>query len=55
MKKLFALVVCGCMALGLFALGPQSAEAIPAFKTEFDNLYVKKDSTDPKEKALACP
>jgi hypothetical protein len=53
MKKLFALVLCGCVALGLVALGPNSAEAIPQFKKEFENVYVKKDSTDPKEKALA--
>jgi hypothetical protein len=53
MKKLFALVLCGSVALGLFVLGPKSAEAIPQFKTEFDKLYVKKDSTDPKDKALA--
>lgn len=53
MKNLLALMVCGGMALGLFAIGPQQAVAIPAFKTEFDNLYVKKDSNDPKEKSLA--
>jgi hypothetical protein len=53
MKKLFALVLFGCGALGLVALSSETAEAIPAFKTGFDKLYVKKDSTDPKEKALA--
>jgi hypothetical protein len=53
MKKLFALLLCGCGVFGLIALGSKNAEAIPAFKTGFDNLYVKKDSDDPKEKALA--
>lgn len=53
MKKLFALVLCGCVALSLFGLGTQEAEAIPAFKKEFDDMYVKKDSADPKEKGFA--
>ena len=53
MKKLFALVLCSCVALSLLPLGAKRAEAIPAFKTEFDAMYVKKDSQDPKEKSLA--
>lgn len=52
MKKLIALAVCSCCTVGFLSLGSQPAEAIPAFKKEFDNLYVKKDSVDPKEKAL---
>ena len=53
MKKLSALVLFGGIALGIFVLGPQPAEAIPQFKTEFDHLYVKADSTDEKDKAFA--
>jgi hypothetical protein len=54
MKKLFALVLCGGVALGALVFGPNSAEAIPQFKTEFDKMYVKKDSAVPKEKAFAA-
>ena len=53
MKKLFALVLCGCVVLSVITIGTKNAEAILPFKKEFDILYVKKDSTDPKEKAFA--
>lgn len=53
MKKLFALALCGGTAVGLLTLEPNSATAIPQFKTEFDHLYVKKDATNGTEKALA--
>jgi hypothetical protein len=53
MKKLFALVLCCAGVLSLFSLGARQADAIPAFNKEFQDLYFKKDSTDPKEKALA--
>jgi uncharacterized lipoprotein NlpE involved in copper resistance len=53
MKKL-CVVLTGCaVALSLIVLSNDQAQAIPAFKTEFDNMYVKKDSTDPKEKTFA--
>ena len=53
MKKLFALVLCSCVALCLLLPGVKLADARPPFKTEFDAMYVKKDSQDPKEKSLA--
>lgn len=47
-------VVAGCLAgVALASVSTRPARAIPAFKAEFDAKYVKKDSTDPAEKALA--
>ncbi len=50
MKKLLLLTISaalvGCLAL-------DTAWAIPPFKKEFDEKYVKKDSTVPAEKSLA--
>lgn len=53
MKKLYALVLCGSVASGLLAVWPNSAMAIKQFKNEFEHLYVKPDSTDAKDQALA--
>ncbi|MDZ4819046.1 MAG: hypothetical protein SGJ20_08745 [Planctomycetota bacterium] len=53
MKKVFkALAIC---ALGSLILGgwSNSAWAIKEFETEFMDLYFKKDSKDPKQKAFA--
>jgi hypothetical protein len=50
--KRAALLLMVC-AVCLFGLTLHSAHAIPAFKKEFDDRYVKKDSTEPAEKALA--
>ena len=51
MNRSLIVALCCAMALTVFAVG--TAHAIPAFKTEFDKMYVKKDSKDPKEKAFA--
>jgi hypothetical protein len=43
----------GFVLVAMLALGVDSARAIPPFKKEFDAKYVKKESNDPNEKALA--
>lgn len=54
MKKLLLPLLCGAFAAGVMLwLGTPQAKAIKAFKDEFDAKYVKPDSKDPKEKALA--
>ena len=53
MKKPIALMMFCAMMLGLFTCSTERASAIPAFNKEFQDMYFKKDSTDPKEKALA--
>jgi cytochrome c553 len=50
MKKLLLSLYCGALALGLLL---NHAGAIPAFKKEFEEKYVKKDSSDPADKAFA--
>lgn len=50
MKKVVLSLYCGALVLGLSL---NHAGAIPAFKKEFDDKYVKKDSNDPAEKSLA--
>lgn len=51
MKRLIALVI--VVAVASVVLSAQRAEAIKPFSDEFLKLYVKQDSADPKEKALA--
>ncbi len=51
MKKLLALTLSCVVALSMLFRARQ-ADAIPAFFKEFQAMYVKKDSADPKEKAL---
>jgi hypothetical protein len=54
MKKMFTLLPAAAVVVGLFCYATvESVRAIPPFKKEFDNKYVKKDSSDPNEKALA--
>lgn len=54
MKKWFVPIVACCVVAGmLFGLAAPRALAIKQFKDEFDAKYVKPDSKDPKEKALA--
>jgi cytochrome c553 len=50
MKKFVLSLVCGVVVLGL---GANAAQAVPAFDKEFKAMYVKKDSSDPAEKAFA--
>lgn len=50
MKKLVLLMI---VAAAVSSLGVEAARAVPPFKKEFDNLYVKKDSTEAPDKALA--
>ena len=52
MRNLCLLVVCGFL-IGTVAARIQPAHAIDAFKKEFVNKYVKKESSDPNEKAFA--
>jgi hypothetical protein len=47
------LVLCGFL-VGATAARLEPVHAIEAFKNEFMNKYVKKDSTDPNEKAFAA-
>lgn len=53
MKRALLIVVGGLAGVSLWSMSTPPARAIPAFKTEFDAKYVKKDSADPAEKALA--
>ena len=52
MKNLCLLTLCGFLAGSLLAR-IEPVQAVEAFKKEFVNKYVKKDSTDPADKALA--
>lgn len=53
MKRALLFLSSGLACVVLWSISAPPARAIPAFKTEFDAKYVKKDSTDPAEKALA--
>lgn len=54
MKKFVCLcAIVSVVAAWTLSVGIDSAQAIPPFKKEFDAKYVKKDSSDPNEKALA--
>jgi hypothetical protein len=50
MNKAVLLVLAAALVAGMTL---NTALAIPPFKKEFDEKYVKKDSTDPAEKSLA--
>src|SRR4051794_33063868 len=52
MRNLCLLVVCGFL-IGTVAARIHPAHAIEAFRKEFVNKYVKKETTDPKEQAFA--
>ena len=51
MKKLCSLLVLAIVA-SLVCFAVESVDARPPYKTEFDKKYVKKDSTDEKEKTI---
>jgi tRNA nucleotidyltransferase/poly(A) polymerase len=54
MKKLCALMLCAAVVFGTAALVQvRTVEARAPYLKQFSALYVKKDSTDPNEKALA--
>lgn len=54
MKKHFLPLLCGTFVAGaILWLGVPQAKAIKPFKDEFEAKYVKPDSKDAKEKALA--
>ena len=54
MKKLLLPLLCGAFAAGVMLwLGTPQAEAVKRFKDEFEAKYVKPDSKDPNERALA--
>ena len=54
MKKLLLPLLCGALVAGaMLWLGTPQAKAIKQFKDQFEAKYVKPDSKDPKEKALA--
>ena len=51
MKKVVLIVAAVALVIGVSQSGSQ---ARPPYKKEFDEKYVKKDSSDPAEKALAA-
>lgn len=54
MKKACCALLTAALFAGSASVFPTSqAQADPAFKKGFETLYVKKDSTDPKDVALA--
>jgi cytochrome c2 len=54
MKKLPLVLLCGALAaVVMLWLGTPQAKAVKQFKDQFEAKYVKPDSKDPKEKALA--
>ena len=54
MKKLLLPLLCGALVAGaMLWLGTPQAKAIKQFKDQFEAKYVKPDSQDAKEKALA--
>src|SRR5690242_19000625 len=54
MKKLLFVALAIAVAMSATPyVGVETARAVPPFKKEFDSLYVKKDSSEPNEKALA--
>jgi hypothetical protein len=56
MSKRFILssIFCSLAALALIALSASPAMAVKEFKDAFQSKYIKPDSTDPKDKALAA-
>ncbi len=52
-KRIVVVLAAGLVASIMLGLATRSAQAIKQFKDEFDAKYVKPDSSDPKEKALA--
>jgi hypothetical protein len=50
MKKVVLIVYCGALVVGITL---NHAGAMPQFKKEFQDKYVKKDSSDAAEKSLA--
>jgi len=50
MKKVVVSLYCGALVLGLSL---NHAGAIDAFKKEFEKTYVKKDSSEPADRAFA--
>ena len=54
MKKMLLPLFCGAVVAGaMLWLGTPQAKAVKQFKDQFEAKYVKPDSQDPKEKALA--
>ena len=54
MRKAFLVALSGIVAVGaMLTFQAREAVAIKNFKDEFESKYVKADSEDPKEKALA--
>jgi hypothetical protein len=45
-------LVAATLTMSFSLVAVQSASAVPPFKKEFDNLYLKKDSTSPADQAL---
>lgn len=52
-KSVFVALIVALASAVVLSVDVETARAVPPFKKEFDSLYVKKDSSDPKEKALA--
>lgn len=53
MKRMLVVVLALAGAVGVVTGTGQRASAMPPFNKEFQNKYVKKDSTDPIEKQFA--